>query len=196
MERESPHGAPCDASFVKLLRSMTGMSWKSTAVAALIWAPASLATAQQNAVQTTVTTGTVFLPIEVAKVSDLSFGVVLKPMSGSGTVTIDPADGSRSHAGAGGLLNGGSAGRAEFLISGEGGQTYSVNVPATLQMNHTGGPGSLLVTLVPTSAVGTLANGLGSAGSAGLGVGGSVTVNEATPSGAYSGSFEVVVAYD
>jgi hypothetical protein len=61
--------------------------------------------AQASASQPTEATGTIFQPILLAKNSDLSFGTVVRPISGTGTVTIAAADGQRALTGAGALLN-------------------------------------------------------------------------------------------
>ena len=112
-------------------------------------------------------------------------------------MTVDAATGARSLSGSGALLGSGSAAtRAAFSVGGEGGQAFGVTVPATMTLTRAGGGETLSVTLSPTSTSGVLTGALGTAGSASFGVGGAMTVPAAAASGAYTGSFQVVVTYD
>jgi hypothetical protein len=157
------------------------------------------ALAQASATQSTNATGTIFQPILLAKNSDLSFGTVVRPASGTGTVTIAAADGTRGITGAGALLNTGpnaAAGRAAYTVTGEGGQSFSITVPASFGMTRTGGAETILVTLTPTATTGLLSGVLGATGTMAFGVGGSIPISNTTASGAYTGSFNVVVAYN
>jgi hypothetical protein len=138
-------------------------------------------------------TATILRSIAISKTSDLVFGRVAKPQSGNGTVTIDATTGVRSLSGVEGLDTPPPS-RAAFNVTGEGGQTFSVTVPASFTMN---GPAAMVVTT--TSSVGataTLSSTLGSAGSLVVGVGGSAPINASTLNGDYSGSFTVTVAYN
>jgi hypothetical protein len=132
--------------------------------------------------------------IAISKTSDLVFGRVIKPLSGGGTVTIDATSGARTFdAGVQGL-DSPTPGRAAFNVTGEGGQTFSVSLPATFQMT---GPAPITVTTtssVPGTA--TLSSSLGSSGSFTFGVGGSAPITASTQNGDYSGSFIVTVAYN
>src|SRR6185436_18571007 len=109
------------------------------------------------------------------------------------------SDGVRTLSGSGSLLSGGSYGeatRAAFIVTGEGGQTYSISVPATVTMTRTGGTETMGVALTSTATTGTLSGALGAAGTQGLGVGGSITVASTTATGAYAGAFTVTVTYN
>ena len=95
--------------------------------------------------------------IAVSKTSDLTFGAIEKPISGSGSVSIDAVTGSRT------LVN--AVGRdtplptrATFNITGEGGQAFSVTVPATFTLN---GPQPLTATTSSSNAAPTLSGTLG-----------------------------------
>jgi hypothetical protein len=157
------------------------------------------ACAQNSAQQTTSATTTLFQPIQLAKNSDLSFGTVVRPATGSGTVTIAAATGTRTLTGSGALLATGPnavASRATYTVTGEGGQTYSITVPASFNMTRSTGGQTIAVTLTPTATTGLLSSTLGLAGTATFGVGGSIPVADTTVSGAYSGTFNVVVAYN
>jgi hypothetical protein len=79
-------------------------------------------------------------------------------------------------------------------VTGEGGQAISISVPPTFVMN---GPASLTVTTNKTAGESQiLSSALGSGGSYGFYVGGTLPTSSATPVGAYSGSFAVTVQYN
>lgn len=163
---------------------------------------AASAHAQASASQSTTASVTIFRPILLTKDSDLSFGTIVRPLAGSGTVVISQTDGSRSLTGSGALLNTGAPntqaapGRATYTVSGEGGQTFVITVPPTFNMTRAGGSETIQVDLTPTATTGTLSNALGQAGTATFGVGGQILVESTTPSGAYSGTFTTTVAYN
>ena len=158
---------------------------------------ASAAHAQASASTNASGSITIFRPITVTKTSDLAFGTIVRPGSGSGTVTIAQADGARTVTGGiAALAIGTTPGRATFSVGGEGGQTYSISTPASFDMTRTGGSETLTVTLTPTATSGTLSSTLGNAGTGTYGVGAQVTVAATTATGAYTGSFTSTVAYN
>jgi len=138
---------------------------------------------------------TVYRPISVSLSSNLAFGKIVRPTSGSGTVTIDATSGARTmSAGAG--LNSPTPSRAAYSVTGEGGQLFSVAVPSTFVMSGSGG-GSLTVTTSTTATASqALSSALGSAGSYSFGVGGSLPITSTTTTGSYSGTFSVTVQYN
>ena len=157
----------------------------------------SVAHAQASASANATGSITIFRPITVTKTSDLAFGTIVRPGSGSGTVTIAEADGARSVTGGIAALSiGTSPTRAAFSGGGEGGQTFSSSTPATLTLTRTGGSETLTVNLTPTGTTGALSGTLGSVGAAAYGVGGNIEVASTTASGAYTGSFTTTVAYN
>lgn len=169
------------------------------AAALAVSATAGAACAQASASAATNSTGTIFQPILLAKNSDLSFGTVVRPISGTGTVTIDATTGNRTLNGQGALLNSGpnaTAARATYTVTGEGGQTFAITVPATFNMTRSGGSDTLQVTLTPTATSGTLSGALGATGTSTFGVGGAIPISNTTASGAYSGTFNVIVNYN
>lgn len=138
-------------------------------------------------------TANIIRSIAIAKTSDLVFGRISKPATGLGVVTIDPTSGLRTTVGAQGL-DSPTPTRAAFNITGEGGQTFTVTIPATFVMT---GPQPMTVTTSSSIMGGpALSGSLGSLGSFAFGVGGSASVDATTPDGAYSGSFTVTVAYN
>lgn len=177
------------------LRNILLATLSATTVAAV----ATSASAQASSSQVTNSSATIFQPIVLSKNSDLSFGTIVRPSSGSGTVTIAQADGARTSSGGVALLNTGpnaAAARASYTVAGEGGQTFAITVPANFNMTRTGGAETIVVTLTATATTGTLSSTLGNAGTATFGVGGSIPVANTTASGAYAGTFNVIVAYN
>jgi len=160
---------------------------------------AAEAHAQAQATQNTNSTATIFQPIQLAKNSDLSFGNIVRPISGDGTVTIDPASGNRTSTGPLAIINTGpnsTPGRASYTVTGEGGQSFSITVPASFNMTRQNGSETIQVTLSSTAGAGSLSGVLGTTGTATFGVGGTIPVTSGTASGAYAGNFVVTVAYN
>jgi len=136
---------------------------------------------------------TILRQLSITKTQDLVFGVVSTPTSGNGTVTIDPATGARTTVGAVGFGTP-TPTQATFNVTGEGGQAFSVTIPATFQMT---GPQSMTVTTTNSAGAAPMLGGaLGSQGSFNFGVGGQIAVNSTTPNGSYTGNFTVTVAYN
>ena len=172
-------------------------SLKIALAAAALAAIAAPAMAQTSATQSTTASATIVQPITLTKNSDLAFGTVVKPSSGTNTITINETTGTRTLTGAGdAALATSTTSRATFTVGGEGGQTFSITVPSTATMTRSGGSETLTANLTGTAASGTLSGSIGSAGSATFGVGGNFDVASTTVSGAYSGSFNVTVAYN
>ena len=165
--------------------------------AAAVSAIAAPAKAQSSATASTTASATIVQPITLTKNSDLAFGSVVKPTSGTNTVTINETTGARAVSGAGNAaLATSTTSRAAYSVGGEGGQTFSITVPSTTTITRSGGSETLTVNLVKTGATGTISGSIGSAGTAAFGVGGNFDVASTTVSGAYSGSFNVTVAYN
>lgn len=152
--------------------------------------------AQSPSGQLSASTGTIFQPIALAKTADLAFGTVVRPTSGAGTVTISAADGARTLAGGVGAIEAAPSGRATFTVVGEGGQAFSVTVPANMDMTRAGGAEIIPVALTSSMSSGVLSGAPGEQGVNAFGVGGSAPVSSATVSGAYTGTFNVTVAYN
>jgi hypothetical protein len=127
------------------------------------------------------------------KTSDLAFGRIVRPSSGSSTVAIDADTGVRSIDGNGVLLSG-SFSRAAYSVEGEGGQTVSLSLsPLVLAGPEDSDP--ITVTLAKSDDTAVLSGSLGGDGSASFQVGGSFAVTSTTATGAYSGTFTATVAY-
>ncbi|MFN3583230.1 DUF4402 domain-containing protein [Phenylobacterium sp.] len=156
------------------------------------------AAAQSNSSTVVAATGVIFQPIVLTKDTDLNFGTVVRPQSGSGSVAIDAATGQRTLSGQGAVLNTGpAAGRATFTVGGEGGQTFTISAPATLTLTRSGGSETVVATLTPSATTGVLSGSLGGGpGSSSFGVGGQLPIADSLTAGAYAGTFTVTVAYN
>jgi hypothetical protein len=139
---------------------------------------------------------TVIRPIALAELTSLKFGMIARPRSGNGTVTLDPATGSVSTTGVGtGVFGSPASAAASYTVSGEGGQTFSINVPP-FSLNGPGG-GTLLVTPSSSpSGAGALGGSVGGSGSTTIYVGGSFPISDTTPLGNYSGTLSITVQYN
>jgi len=153
---------------------------------------ASTAHAQASSSATASGNATILAPLTANKTSDLAFGTIIRPNSGTATVTIDNA-GTRTVTG--GASVGGSPTAASFQIIGEGGSAYSVSVPSSFDM--TAGTSTLTVATTNSSGGGgTLSGSVGSVSTASFGVGGSINVSTATVAGAYTGNLTITAAYN
>lgn len=151
-----------------------------------------VAHAQSSANASATGSTTIVQPITITKTADLSFGRLVKPVSGTaGAMVMSNIDDLDLEVGVAGLDN---VSRAKFTIAGEGGQAVSISMPANFTMSK--GSDTISVELAPdVSGSITLSGALGSTGSASLNVGGLIYLDSTTPTGLYSGSFTVTVAY-
>ena len=162
------------------------------AAAVAVTAMASSAFAQASASTSATASVTIFQPITVAKVTDLAFGRVIRPSTGNTTVyTIDASTGGASVSGGDGIFTsgGGTPGRATFTVNGEGGQVFTIGGDTSVTN------GGVTINLVKSASTGTLDGTLGSTGTATFGVGGNVTLTNASSTGTKSASFNVTVTY-
>lgn len=172
-------------------------SLKLALAALALSAIAAPAMAQSSATQSTTASVKIVQPITLTKDADLAFGTIVKPTSGSNTVTIGTGSDTPQLGGGGdAALATSTTSRAAFTVGGEGGQTFSISVPSSVTMTRSGGSETLSVTLTASGSSGTLSGTMGSAGSATFKVGGAFTVASTTVSGSYSGSFNTTVAYN
>jgi hypothetical protein len=154
--------------------------------------------AKAPAVPTTGTVGSasavVFRALTIIKNTDLAFGSISKPGASSGTVMFDPNTGLRTNTGNVGLLASPAPTLANFTLTGEGGQAYSVAVTPTFTL---AGPTPLTVTTLSTvSGAQTFGSSLGAQASVTIKVGGSFPLSSATTEGSYTGTFTVTADYN
>lgn len=140
--------------------------------------------------------GKILRPMAVAKDTDLAFGRIVRPATGSGTVTVETT-GARSVSGGAAALASSVSSAAAFRILGEGAQAITVSIPPTFNLAK--GGDTLVVTtandLPGGSAAQTLAGAIGSDATLTVKVGGSITVLPTTPSGTYSGTVTLTATY-
>ncbi len=141
-------------------------------------------------------TATVLRSLSLTNQTGLAFGRIIRPSSGTGTVSLAAATGAVTLTGTGiGKTPTPAPSAAAFLVSGEGGQSFSVSVPSSF--NLVKGTTTIPVTLTPTvTGNQTLSGSLGSAGTLNIKVGGNFSLPSTTPLGAYAGSFAVTVTYN
>lgn len=132
--------------------------------------------------------------LAVAKTSDLNFGRIQIPITGTSLISLDAVTGIRTVGGNGVGYPTPPPTRASFTVTGEGGQQISVSVPAALTL---AGPANLSVNVtsdLPNPR--KLSGNSGSGGSYVFNIGGSFTISPTTPPGTYSGVLVVSVDYN
>lgn len=139
---------------------------------------------------------TAWRPITLANLSALSFGRIIPPSAGTATILLDAQSGTRTVSeGEARPLPSPAPTIAQFRVSGEGGQSFAIDIPATFQI--TGPGGSLAVmTNSDTATSATLNAAQGAEGVYNFNVGGAMSLPAGTEPGAYSGSFQVSVHYN
>ena len=159
---------------------------------------ANPALAQSSANATAPGSTTIVQPVTVTQTADLVFGRVVRPSSGSDTISITNASDAVTATGGTAFpiaTTGVTTSRAKFTVAGEGAQTVSVTVPSTFSMT---GTGTAIVVTLSGDKTGSQALGgtLGTASSIVVNVGGSFALASTQATGAYSGSFTVSAAYN
>lgn len=133
--------------------------------------------------------GRVIVPIQIVKSADLSFGNFL---AGAGTVDISTA-GARTKTGAVTLASGGTApSAAAFDISGEPDATYTLTMPATLDLMN----GANKMTATLSNSIGGSTGTLSAGGTQTLNIGGSLAVSDGQVAGVYTATLNVSVDYN
>lgn len=166
-------------------------------LALLAFMPAGSAHAQTSASATATGTTTIVRPLTLSRSRNLVFGRIVRPTSGSATVTLPTGSDTVSVSGGAVKLTGITTTRARFSASGEGGQAISVSVPSSLTITRSGQADTIDVALL--SSVGgstTLGSSLGSAGARTISVGGTFPLPATQAAGSYSGTFTVSIAYE
>jgi hypothetical protein len=169
---------------MKFLRSAALTVLFAVVLSGSAGAQSNTATSSCNATATIVT------GISIAKTSDLNFGSVV-PGGSAGTVAITPA-GARTAAGGTSLGSATGSSAGAFQVSGLGGATYSITLPASTTITS-GGNNMTVNTFTSTpNATGTLNGG----GNQSLAIGATLQVGANQPTGTYTGSFNVTVTYN
>ena len=137
---------------------------------------------------------TVVTVISITKTSDLNFGS-FAPSATDGTVSVE-LDGTRSATGGITLLNQLGAQKAVFTVNGTPNARYYVKLPTedgnTIPLTGPQGADPLIITSLVHNAEGLLDED----GEEQFSVGGTLSVKANQPAGEYTGTFDVIVAYD
>ncbi|MDZ4373522.1 MAG: DUF4402 domain-containing protein [Phenylobacterium sp.] len=132
--------------------------------------------------------------LSINATSDLNFGRIQIPASGSSKITLNAGTGVRTVTGGAFAYPTPAPTRAAFTISGEGNQQVSLTIPSSVVLT---GPGSLTLNLTDNApATPRLSGALGAPGTYSFNVGGVITIAPTTPIGAYSGVISVSVDYN
>jgi hypothetical protein len=127
----------------------------------------------------------------IAKTTDLSFGTVVRPTAGSGTITIDANSGNVTTS-SGITLIGNGATRATFTITGQPNSNLQITYPSTFNLTRSAGTETLSVSLTSTTGGGQIGGG----GTLGFSMGGQLVLSSSTVTGAYVGNYSVTAAYN
>lgn len=132
----------------------------------------------------------VIAPIAISKSRDLALGVIAVGQNTAGAITIAATDnGTRSENNAKGF---GTVSSAKYDVTGEPAYTYSVDVPATVTLTHAGdNTATIIFTPLKSDPTALNAEGKGV-----VFVGGTLNVPAKQKAGAYTGQFNVTVAYN
>jgi spore coat protein U-like protein len=137
---------------------------------------------------------TVVTVISITKTSDLNFGS-FAPSATDGTVSVE-LDGDWSAEGSITLLNQLDVQRALFTVNGTPNESYYVKLPTedgnTIPLTGPQGADPLIITSLVHNAEGLLDED----GEEQFSVGGTLSVKANQPAGEYTGTFDVIVAYD
>ncbi len=145
----------------------------------------------QAADATATATATVATALGIAKTVDMSFGTIAGGAT-TGTVVL-ATDGTRTTTGGTSVLSGSPGAAASFNVTGEGANTYSITLPASVTLNS-GGNSMTAGTFVSLPATtGTL-----TAGAQTLLVGATLTLGSSQATGTYLSTtpFTVTVNYN
>jgi Domain of unknown function (DUF4402) len=133
---------------------------------------------------------TIISPISISNTVGLQFGQIASSAS-AGTVTVDTT-GSRSGTGGVTLVNGISVTAASFAVSGAPNLTYTFTLPTSTSIDLGSDSMTVDTFVANPPSVGTL----DALGADTLRVGATLHVVANQPNGAYTGTFDVTVAYN
>lgn len=161
------------------------------AVAAFALITSSRAEAQfDDASDSANATATIVAPISISKTADLRFANVVAGAT-TGSVEVTPA-GVRSATGGALLANNTGGGAAGFDVSGDPNATFAITLPSSIVISDGTNDMTVDTFMSTPSAAGTLSG----AGAATVAVGATLQVEANQPQGSYTGTFNVMVAYN
>ena len=170
--------------------------------AVAVFAGASAFAAGNTSATTANVTTTIIRPISVSKNTDLRFGTIVRPGSGSGTVALSTANVSTVTGTGAILLPSSTTSAANFTIAGEGAQAFTLVIDSSVTLtNSAPSGGTLTVTTVNDAACTTACALPGTLGdTAGdtkiVNVAGSFPFASTTNTGAYAGTLNISVTYN
>lgn len=172
------------------------MNNKTLAISLLALSAATFAANSHAAQATATASGTVIVPIAIAKVTDVSFGK-FAPGAG-GTVTVS-TNNTRTATGAVLSAIGSTPTAARFNVTGDAAATYSIGIAPDATL-ISGVNSMALATFSDLTAggatSGNAATGTLTAGAQSIYVGGRLTVGATQAAGAYTGNIVVTVEYN
>lgn len=144
-----------------------------------------------NGLATGEATANIVEPLEIVKNIDLTFGNIASgPTFGSVTIATD---GSRSGNGGVTLISAGNSNSAaNFIITGHPNATFTIDLPLFTEIEYNG---EFMTIDNYVSDLGQISM-LDGNGLAELNIGATLNVNPNQSSGLYTGSFDVIVAYN
>lgn len=140
----------------------------------------------------------IITPISLTQTSELHFGSLSVSAESGGTCILSTGN-VRSNTGSVNLSNAGTAHRtAAYNVNGSANAAYVITLPGTITVNHSGGETMTVsdIKAKPASAAEGTAGTLSAGGIDTFTVGGTLTVGAAQATGAYTGTFNVTVAYN
>lgn len=157
---------------------------------AVVSMAATAAQAQASADATAGASVTIANPIAVTKTADLSFGTVV-PSATAGTVVVSTG-GARSVSGGVSEL-GGTVTAAAYSVTGYANNAYTITLPASATL---AGPGTTSMTADTFAHSAGTSPALDGTGAGSFSVGATLNVGANQTPGAYTGTFNVTVAYN
>ena len=147
-----------------------------------------------GAVSRAVASATIVHPLQLTKVSDMSFGSLTLRGSRSGTVTLHP-DGSRSCTAGVAVSGTGVATAASFEAEGAPGHHFTISLPHSIQLIHADDPAHTLQATHFTSF--PEQSGTFQPHKTNIQVGATLHLSSSLPAGSYSSEpFEITISYN
>ena len=173
------------------------------AVSAIVLGAAASAFAAGNTSSTTANvTTTIIRPISVTKNTDLKFGTIVRPSAGAGTVGLSTLNVSAVTGTGAILLPSSTTSPANFTVSGEGAEIFTLVIDSTVTLTNTAASGGTLTVTTVNDAACTTACALpGALGDVAndtkvINVAGSFPFLSTTNTGAYAGVMNISATYN
>jgi hypothetical protein len=161
--------------------------------AAIVVSVSSFAQGNPTASASATASANIIQPLEIVKTADLAFGNIASGTS-EGTVVI-ATDGARTSTGGVTLIEAGNVSNAaSFDVNGLADASFTIEVPASIVIETEGGADQMTVDNFVSSLGADSV--LDANGEATLNVGATLNVSAQQAAGLYSGSFDVIVAYN